>query len=103
MKTQKNETEYATIYKSGGTSPFIKMDIAIIKDLSQIGPYCGAYCMGYYSFWFVEDEKRKTILLDRDRFHTLLESCYQLENDRILNYDQLPQFITEHNECKEWA
>ena len=103
MKIEREETEYVTVREGDGKTYHFTREMAVIKDLSLECPYCGANCGGAYYIWFVENEKRKTIIVERYRFHILLESGFEMENERILNYEKLPQFIAEYNEGREWA
>jgi hypothetical protein len=69
----------------------------------SICPVCGiSDCGNEQYLWAEFDNQKKAIKFGRDTFGSFLDRCYE---DKLTEeeYQKLPEFIKEYNECRDWA
>ena len=62
---------------------------------------CGAACLGTYLFWYIHQGKLIALETEQDSLDSLCDEiiCRNLDPE---NYELLPTFIQEMNECRGW-
>lgn len=74
----------------------------VIKNTTEPCPHCGVPACGKEGIiWYEEDGKRISIIFDGGYFDLAGEEFFN--NNKIIEYDSLPEFMKEWNESRGWV